>query len=263
LVLIYATVRYGLGIVGLFLVGGSYTALLGFLTILLQIIYELIKLLKIPGRGYYAFCIVSVGYGVRTLSGLAAVEEGILYTSLAATTFVWAANNGALYLCIYWYREGMYYVKNGRIGIEVLHRYKPGVATLYSKSHRGSKREGNSISDYFLIITLIMVPIVALADPSYKVADACILLLVSSLLTLTVTLIKRGAANIFNAIWRRLTIIILAVSAIASLFYAVFTNTVALIPFSMCVMASINYLLMHDIPDMTLWGKGSEVLCRS
>ncbi|HVC31723.1 MAG TPA: hypothetical protein VND24_11085 [Steroidobacteraceae bacterium] len=127
----YGVVRALGGVAGLLLVTGAAGATAGALTILLQVLYEVIKLARASHRGLALFLVAAANYGVRTLAGIVAIEPSAFSSGLALLSFLWAAGAGALFLSIYWQRQGEYYLGGGRTSTEMLGRFKPGVLAIY------------------------------------------------------------------------------------------------------------------------------------
>lgn len=191
----YALARLVGGVVGLLLIAGPLAALLGALTILLQVAYELTKLAQIRHRGLGLFLIVSANYGVRALAGIAAVASGAIISLLGLLTFAWAAGAGALFLSVYWQRQGAFYLEGGRAAPELLARYKPGVLAIYRRQST-SGRWPRSLPDWLLRSLLAGAAAFMLIGPAEASISRLLILPVAlaALAALTYLLLTSAAA---------------------------------------------------------------------
>lgn len=129
---VYAALRLGIGLLGLLSAAGPVAALLGLSTIVLQVLYELIKLSPLASRGLWLFLAVSFNYGIRALIGGVAVDPASAHSLSGLLTLLWASCLGALFLSLYWYRQGLHYVYIRGVAPDLLRRYKPGVLAVFA-----------------------------------------------------------------------------------------------------------------------------------
>jgi hypothetical protein len=152
-VLGYAAARGLAGIVGLLLVLGPAGAALGAATLSLQGAYEGVKLSRMPYRGLGLFLAVAANYGVRAIAGFVAAG-GAVPTLVGLFTFIWAAAVGALFLSLYWQRQGVCYLERGRVPATLLERYKPGVLAVYRLRKREAALGSRPLPRQLLLVVL-------------------------------------------------------------------------------------------------------------
>ncbi len=261
LTLIYAVGRSVGGVVGLYFTVGMSAAALGMLTVLLQILYEFIKIRKGAYRGEWAFVVVSISYGVRALAGLVAIEDRLLPTLLAILLFSWASGLAALFLLAYWYREGDYYVRTISIDVDVLSRYKPGVIKFYNKQ-LNEKRTGQlPLRNILLTVSVINSLLFLLLNPGSvrKVVGVLMIAYVGFSLVILITVSKTLMAA--NRTRKQLLIAALAAIALAGICHGLITHTAMLLPFSLCVIATGSHLLLFNIPEERILGiRGNRIM---
>lgn len=152
----YATARAAVGIVALLAFAGWTAAFAGLLTVSLQLLYELVKYLRLPGRGGGLFGLASANYGVRALAGMTAVSGPSLVSGAGVLVFLWAATLGSLFLAIYWRRQGAYYLGRQQLSPVLLARHKPGVLALYGRGLLVTRRGGLHL-DHALLAMLAVI----------------------------------------------------------------------------------------------------------
>jgi hypothetical protein len=146
----FATLRAGFGIGALLLCAGWTAAAAGALTLLLQMLYELVKLVRVSSRGVWLFGLVSANYGVRALAGMAAVSGAAMLSVAGVFVFLWAAALGALFLSIYWQRQGAFYLRRQQLSPALLARHKPGVLDCYRRAVRATRSGGMRLEHVIL-----------------------------------------------------------------------------------------------------------------
>lgn len=150
LIAAYTAARLAAGIVALLAIAGWVAALAGLLTVILQICYELLKLVGLPSRGGWLFLVVSANYGLRAVAGMAAVNGTAPLSTTGLLVFLWAGALGALFLSIYWQRQGEYYLIQRQLSPGLLARYKPGVLAAYCSDLRAARCKSSRMPERLL-----------------------------------------------------------------------------------------------------------------
>lgn len=258
LMLVYVSLRAVAGIVGLCFTIGSNAAYLGSLTILLQIMYEFIKLSRSASRGVGAFIVVSSSYGVRGLVGLAATDDRLVPSQLGAIVFLWMSGVAAIFLLAYWYREADYYINKKRTNRKVLSRYKPGLVRLYSKQMEEHRRGQLTLRDIVFSLTACNALLLGFQNPSYPqgILAAPTAAYIVFVAAMWIILNRREVAT--NPIRRWIAVAALASIALLGACHSLMASASLLLPFSLSAIAGGTHLLLFSIPEPKVLGeKGS------
>lgn len=242
LVAVYAAARIAAGVIALLIVAGWTAALLGMTTVLLQVLYESLKLTGFRGRGGWLFLIVSANYGVRTLAGMGAVNDAAPLSSMGLLSFLWGGGLGALFLSIYWQRQGEYYLTRGQLSPTFLARYKPGLVMVYQRELHAARCGGSGLSQRLLqAMTVGGVLFIAAANGESGTLRGAAAL--SYLCWALLALVAVRPATTHSGKRQLVTAVATLASGGAAIAVGLLIGTACALPFVLVAIAALAYLL--------------------
>jgi hypothetical protein len=161
-VLLYACVRIFLGLLLLVRTAGLFLFSLAVAIVLLQITYELLKLVGDPARLILLGVTVALGYGVRASAGIAFLLPSSALIFPGAVVSAWASTIGFIFIIWYWLAQSEYYFTCTKFSATHLKMYKPSLE--YVRTSWG--RERVEAVSHFLTITASLVPLLIFMRPT-------------------------------------------------------------------------------------------------
>jgi hypothetical protein len=124
-----------------------------------------VKTIRLSSRGALLFGFISTNYGVRALAGMAAVSGAAMLSVAGALVFLWSAALGALFLSVYWQRQGAFYLRQQQLSPALLARHKPGVLDCYRRATRVTRSGGIRLEHALLSLLAVSAVLFFLLGP--------------------------------------------------------------------------------------------------
>lgn len=154
-VLLYACVRILFGLLLLVRMAGLLLLSLAVAIVLLQITYDLLKLIGDPARTILLGVTVGLGYGVRASAGIAFLLPSSALIFPGAVVSAWASTIGLIFIIWYWLAQSEHYFTCAEFSAAQLGMHKPSLK--YIRTSWG--RENVETVSRFLTIAASLIPL--------------------------------------------------------------------------------------------------------